>query len=159
MSEMYKTPDSDLNTFSGDIDSFERFSAWGVFGLSVITFGVYVMYWFLSRTKVLNGFYQNKIPDGVVYGALISYVVYFVGSLVPQSFYTNDLFVSLFAVISLVYLILYLVWVFKFRSRLLEIAQGNGHPEFRINPALTFFFQSLYLQYKINQYIDNYKSI
>ena len=57
--------------------------------------------------------------------------------------------------VSLLYLIFYLVWLFTFRARLLEIARGHGANTFRINPALTFFFQSIYLQYKINQYIDN----
>lgn len=156
MNDIYKTPDAELapNT-SGDIDNFERFTAWAVFGLSAITFGIYIMYWFYSRTKVLNNFHDNKISDVVVFGSLISYAVYFASSFLPDAAYQDA--ITLYAIISIsvVYLVFYLVWLFTFRARLLEVARGHGHLTFRINPALTFFFQSIYLQYKINQYIDN----
>ena len=156
MSDIYKTPAAELSAApDGDMDNFERFTAWGVFGLSVITFGIYMMYWFYTRTRVLNAFHDNKIADGLVYGSLITYVVYFGSSLLPESVYQEPVMLYGSVAVSVLYLVFYLVWLFTFRARLLEIARSHGVNTFRINPALTFFFQSIYLQYKINQYIDN----
>lgn len=155
MVDVYRTPDADLSLDTGaGFPPFERFSAWGVFGLSVITFGIYMVYWLYSRTQVLNAFHSNKISDAVINLAMIGFILNLASSVIPESYY-ESLAVSLAVMaISIGYLVFYLIWLFGFRARLLEIAHADGHPEFRVNPVLTFFFSNIYLQYKINQYID-----
>ena len=160
MNDIYSTPESKLvNSSEGDIDNFTRFSAWGVFGLSLITFGIYFMYWFYTRTAKLNEFHDNKISMKLVYTTLFIYVGYTIVSFLDESLYDNELVLVGAMVVMLAYFILYLTWVFSFRSRILDIAVEHGRADFRINPGLTFFFQALYLQYKINSYIDQKQNV
>ena len=156
MNDIYKSPEANLEQVNptADLDNFERFTAWAVFGLSFITVGIYYMYWIYTRSRKLNEFHENKISDVLMKSTVALYIPYMASSFFPESFYENSSFVLVFVLVALAYLILYIVWIFTFRSRLLAIARANGHPEFRLNPALVFFFQSWYLQYKINSYID-----
>ena len=156
MNDLYSTPEATLvNPDGGDLDSFTRFSAWGVFGLTIITFGIYYMYWFYTRTLKLHEFHDNKISMGLVYSAMVTYIAYTALSFLDEAAYQNEFVLIASLSVMLGYFIVYLTWVFTFRSRLLDIAVANGNTQFKINPVLTFFFQALYLQYKINVYIDN----
>ena len=47
-----------------------------------------------------------------------------------------------------------LIWVYTLRNRLNRIIGAQEEDERWIGPVATFFFQILYLQYKINQAID-----
>jgi len=57
------------------------------------------------------------------------------------------------SVLSLVSSIMFIVWAFKFRNRLNRVTQSAGKPTW-CGPILTFFLNVLYLNYKINQNID-----
>ena len=155
MNDIYSAPESKLvDASEGDLDNFQRFSAWGVFGLTIITFGVYYMYWFYTRTVKLNEFHRNKISTALIYSTLIVYIAYTATSFMGEDAYSNELFLFGSLALMLVYFGLYLTWIFSFRSRLLDIALAHGNGDFKINPVLTFFFQAWYLQYRINVYID-----
>ena len=157
MSNPYSSPATELVDHRGSgIGQFKRFSAWGVLGLTVITFGIYYMYWFFSRSNRLNQFYPHKINPVFIWGSLATYIIYMVFSnLVEQLADRPELLVA-GAIASFAYLILYVGWVFAFRNRLIEMAREDGNTEFKIGPVMTFFFQALYLQYKINEYHDKH---
>ncbi len=60
-----------VNHNSGFIKQFKRFTTWGVIGLAIITLGVYLYYWMINRTKILNGLLpENRIPMWLPYTAI-----------------------------------------------------------------------------------------
>ncbi len=147
---LYQAPGSDL---AGDgeqvgVQNFKRFSAWGVFGLSVITLGLYPIYWLYSRARKLNEFHQNPLSEPL----LLAYVGVSIAILVLS--FTEPFVPALGAMsgaldsLSLVNLVLYLMVLFKLRNRLAEVIGGS------LGGIMTFFFNVIYLQYKINEAID-----
>ena len=151
----YQTPASDVN-FAGDkegITHFRRFSAWAVFGLSLITLGIYALYWLYTRSKIINGFHTRKIADGLILGCVITFVISVVTGIMVE-FYEQSLllaFISLFC--NLLYFILYITLSFAFRNRLQELTGS------RVSIILTLllsliFLSCIYLQYRINVAID-----
>lgn len=154
MNDVYKAPEADLvvDDSNGDITNFKRFSAWGVFGLSIITIGIYGVYWLYTRTKVLNEFSEKKISPFLINSNIVLYCINMLSGLIPES--QVELIIA-GGILSLVYVVFNLVWVFTMRARLHDVASARDRHYFSIGPILTFFFQHIYLQYKINQYIDN----
>ena len=159
MSNPYSSPSTVLvDQADHAIDNFKRFSAWGVFGLSVITLGIYFMYWLFTRAQQLNGFYHHKISPVFIWGTLITYIIYMAFSSLIDKLGDQPLLAIVGIVGNLGYMILYVGLVFAFRNRLLEMAREDGNTEFKVGPILSFFFQCLYFQYKINEYHDRYRA-
>lgn len=138
----------------GDIENFKRFSAWGVLGLSILTLGVYYMYWFYTRTEVLNRVHHNPIPGFVSIGAIVAYVLYFGASMFSEEQMEEPLVLAFVLISTLAYIVLYMWWVFGFRNRLMAMVIASGRDDVKVGIILTFIFQAIYLQYKINEYID-----
>ena len=48
----YESPSAELidKGSLGSINQFKRFTAWGVFGLSMITLGIYPVYWLMRKS-------------------------------------------------------------------------------------------------------------
>lgn len=148
----YQAPDSRL-TVDGDdsrILQFKRFSAWGVFGLSIITLGIYPIYWLYSRTMTANTLHEDKIPQILLYGMLIGLVINLASNFAGD----NELLIMGGAIFSLLYMVCYLMVLFKLRNRLRDFMNGAGGNQYVLNGILTFFFSSIYLQYKINECLD-----
>jgi magnesium-transporting ATPase (P-type) len=147
---LYKAPESELDVKqeSEGVGNFKRFSAWGVFGLSIITFGIYPLYWMYTRAKQLNTFHHNQISPNVLFAFLISIIVSFSFGFVGGIYEDNTLISSLDGLFTLVYFILYLTVLFSLHNRLKEITGDN------LNPVITFFGSVIYFQYKINVAID-----
>lgn len=158
----YVAPDANLaveNSGSGvdAVKQFPRFTAWAVFGLSVITLGLYGYYWLYSRTNTLNDLSanENKIASWLPITTIAVAVVYWIMSLLPifDPQMAGSLgIVSL--VVSLTYIVLYLMWIFTFRSRLNLLSGANKGEAFWLGGIMTFFFNVIYFQYKINQMHD-----
>lgn len=146
----YSTPESDLSVDDNSargVENFKRFSAWGVFGLTMITFGIYPLYWLVNRGKLINTFHDNKIPNLVLNGFVVSVVGYFVLSIIATTS-QNGFLLMLTGLCALAYMITYLWMLFAERSRLKVILDRS------INPILTLFGTAIYFQYKINQTLD-----
>lgn len=156
MTDIYKPPASDVtkrfNPNYGNIHVFERFSAWYVLGLSVVTLNLYGAYWLYTRTNKLNEIVHYRISNTFSQTTLIlyvlSYVVYFGGLILEIE---NPDFLVGSSVFDLIANVLVLVWVYKFRNRLSETF-SNEH--FRIGIVVPFFLLHIYLQYKLNELID-----
>ena len=159
MNNPYSAPSTTLvDQAEKAIGNFKRFSAWGVVGLSVITLGIYFMYWLFTRSQRLNGFYHHKIASIYVWGTLITYIIYMAFSSFVEELADQPILLIIGIAGSVGYMILYVGLVFAFRNRLLEMAREDGNSEFKIGPVMSFFFQALYFQYKINEYQDRYLS-
>ncbi|MCM8532235.1 MAG: DUF4234 domain-containing protein [Lentisphaeraceae bacterium] len=149
MNNVYSAPEADVieETYADrDINNFKHFSAWGVFILSIITLGLYQIYWVYSRTKVLNQSVSNPIGGPFIKIVTSLYVLSFISSYVPLG---ESLQVPLM-IFNVVAGILSVVWNFKFMLRV-ETLMGK---ETKLSGLLTFFAHVIYLQYKINEAIE-----
>ncbi|NKB38689.1 MAG: DUF4234 domain-containing protein [Gammaproteobacteria bacterium] len=149
-SNIYKAPESDLSTTQNadDVNNFERFSAWAVFGLSIITFGIYPLYWLFTRAKTVNTFHSNLISPKMIMATGIIFIINIVFQVLAGVYEENMAIVSSSALINLVYLVFYLILLFSLRNRIRDIIGKS------VNPVFTFFASAIYLQYKINVAID-----
>jgi hypothetical protein len=57
-------------------------------------------------------------------------------------------------VVAIAYMVIYILVLFKVRNRLVDIMNKSCTSVYKLGPVLTFFFFSIYLQYKLNQCID-----
>lgn len=167
MNNIYKAPESDLSQNLpdnyGDIEVFERFSTWYVVGLSIITLSLYIPYWFYTRSKCLNKVAYHQMSYGFMWTVVILYLITFVIGFAPIIFVGLEPYIGesnpnmkMFPLVDLTANILVIVWAFKFRNRLHETFSSEG---FGIGIILTFFFQNMYLQYKLNELIDRQQHI
>ncbi len=138
-----------------DIRMFPRFSAWGVFGLAMVTFGIYYTYWLYSRTKILNRLTPaDPIPSGLGIAAILL-MACTIAFEIARGAYGDDGFIRVVAsVASLTSSAANLIWVFMFRNRLNQHSQAQPRRGYWVYGLPTFFLQPLYLQYKINEQID-----
>ena len=166
MTNPYATPNANLarDEPGRGIESFPRFSAWYVFGLIILTLSLYIAYWLFTRTRTLNKLSANKISTLFCYVTMAFFLLSLAtafgevalaltadtleGSTVSRNY---AIFSNLISFISN---ILMLVWVFKFRNRLADNVIGGLSGRAAVGPVMTFFFQVIYLQYKINERID-----
>ncbi|MCP4597234.1 DUF4234 domain-containing protein [Neptuniibacter sp.] len=152
----YSAPEADLEKpqQANDLRVFTRFTTWAVFGLSIITLGFYTIYWLYNRTEKLNSIIEDKISKGYMIATTVVYILSMLLSYAPLAVgQGSEMMIVAQPIISLVSAIMMLIWVFKFRNRLNRITQSEGKPTW-CGPILTFFFQTLYLNYKINQNLD-----
>ncbi len=151
----YKTPEAHLVQSTNDksILWFGRFTAWGVFGLTIITLGIYPYYWMYSRAKIINSLHEDKIPL-ILPVLLIGFVIL---SYASSFFGESAAAVIAGLAITVNYLALYIAVVFKIRNRLQDIINRSSNKQYKLGAILTFFFYAIYLQYKINECIDEQK--
>ena len=148
----YRAPESDVGALElgVGITNFERFSAWGVFALSIITLGIYPIYWLYSRSNTLNSFHSNKIsPVLLMAFVALVFASFVIGIINPQ----EGVMLVLGGVVNLAYTIAYLMVLFSVRNRLNELVNDG------ISPIITFFGSAIYLQYSINKCIDQQKTL
>lgn len=152
----YAAPQADLEVEHavGDLSVFKRFTSWGVFGLSIITLWIYNIYWLYSRTQKLNSICENPISKTFVNTAVIVYIAVWVSSFVSGVVPSAAFELSVISgILNMVSVVMTIVWAFKFRNRLNQVTDSAGKTTWA-GPIMTFFFNVLYLNYKINQNID-----
>lgn len=149
----YKAPEANLvGNVEGEhpILKFNRFTTWGVLGLSVITLGFYNYYWLISRTKTANLVSENKMSQMPVYLSLalgIASGIVTYGGTTPQLQLASG-GMSLLSGCFLLYSI------FALRNKLVEITnRGSSNPE-KMGGIKTFFLNVFFLNYRINKNID-----
>lgn len=149
-SSIYQAPEADLGNPSATdgFKNFKRFSAWGVFGLTIITLGIYPIYWMYTRAQVINGFHDKKISLPLLQALVATVIGSIVLEVTAGVLSGNEFIAVVSGLVSIAQLVLYLVVLFTIRNRLVEILGQD------IGPVLTFFAASIYLQYKINETID-----
>lgn len=158
-------PETDLSVTSSSgmekIKEINRLSTWAVFGLTMITFGFYTFFWLFSRTKQLNQNLpeQDRVAAWIPIVVIIAFLLYFVLSIGPALIISSSpelavILMGIGGIIGLVYMVVYLVWIFKFRSRLNLLSGSNPGEKFWLGVILTLFANVLYFQWKINQVHD-----
>jgi len=147
----FEAPKADLSTPVTDkpILEMKRFTAWGVFGLTIITFGLYYLYWFYTRSKSINSL--SKVAQANI-TALYLYIGFGIANNILQ--FTNP-DSPVFLITSLISIVAYFVTIFSARKALSEVINEGSAEEVKLGGILTFFFSAIYFQYKINEAIDN----
>jgi len=149
--------DTELST-NARMQSLPRFSAWYVFGLSVITLGFYFTYWMFTRTNIINRVHDEKISMNLVYTVLglllANLIISFVSGMYPE----NADYQLLANLSSLAFSITSLFWAFTMRNRIHQMSHASNLNSYWMGGIMTFFFQALYMQYKINEYLDTHQS-
>ena len=148
----YKSPEARLDQSNSgkNVQILGRFTAWGVFGLTIITLGIYPIYWMYSRAKIINTLHEDKISSAL----LISFIVFAILTFFSGFFGGSEAAILAREVIPLVNLVLYLIVLFTIRNRLQDIVNRSGNKQYKVGIVLTLFFFVIYLQYKINKCID-----
>ncbi|MGO2477162.1 MAG: DUF4234 domain-containing protein [Pseudoalteromonas sp.] len=151
---VYEAPESNLsqNNSSNNkpILDFERFSAWGVFFLTFLTLGIYGVYWLVSRTQKANSLAKHQLNINLLYGYIALYVINF-----ALSFAALPPVLSF--ILSLSSFVIGLVVIFTLRTSLVELINEGSNEPVKLGGIMTFFFNIIYFQYKINEAIDNQK--
>lgn len=149
----YEAPNSDLAVATDDqiSSNFDRFSAWWVFLLTIVTFGIYPVYWVYTRAQTVNRIQDDQIAVTWLHLTVIFFVLTFVVEFVaPEN-------INLAIIVNLAYFVTLLTSLFKIKNRLQKLMSEATGSTYTLGPVLTFFFHSIYLQYKINEFIDNSK--
>ncbi|RYY73528.1 MAG: DUF4234 domain-containing protein [Gammaproteobacteria bacterium] len=154
---IYSAPQSDVTGVvdkTNEIDTFPRKSAWLVFFLGIPTLGIYSYYWLYTRTKLANSLNTHTvsitIPTMLLILSLVSLAISGLGTV-----YKDNIVLSVIsAVISIAVFVLYIMSAFSLRTVLRNILESSGSSKPDLNGIMVFFFSSIYMQYKINQCID-----
>ncbi|WP_226704524.1 DUF4234 domain-containing protein [Microbulbifer elongatus] len=152
-SNPYEAPSSDLAVATNDqiSSNFDRFSAWWVFLLTIFTFGIYPVYWVYTRAQTVNRIQDNQIAPAWIYLTVIFFALTIVVEFIaPEK-------VELAIIVNIAYFVALLTTLFKIKNRLQKMMSETTGSNYTLGPVLTFFFHSIYLQYKINEFIDNSK--
>jgi len=159
MNNVYSPPESEVTVSAyGNINLFNRFSAWYTIILILLTLGLYLPYWLHTRTKILNQIVHHQISTIFTGAAILLYIVFWVMLMAESAFVEFSIFADVMQyftylpILDMISNVVILVWVFKFRNRLQKTFSSS---DFGIGIIPTFFFQIIYLQYKINQLIDD----
>lgn len=147
----FEAPKADLSTPFTDnpILGMKRFSAWGVFGLSIVTFGLYLIYWMFTRVNNVNRI--SKVAKA----SIIAVYIYLGASIISNVVLYGFMLVNVSLALSLISLISFYVAIYSLRRALTEMINQGTENKVTIGPIKTFFFNVLYIQYKINEAIDN----
>jgi uncharacterized protein DUF4234 len=152
----YDAPQSDLvdERASGTLGIFNRFSAWLYLLLYVFTLEIYGYYWLYVRSRTLNTYSTDKLSEVFmfftigVFVASIGLDIYSAFEYVPYQVLTvNDQLTYPIAILNI-------LWAFMIRRRLQPLLSQNKTFGLHISGIMTFFFNGLYLQFKINEGLD-----
>lgn len=158
----YSAPNSDLSTATygpEGIYELPRFSAWGVFFLSIVTVGFYYYYWLYRRTLIINRVCDHKISMILPHIILVYIVVsaiyaFYSGYSIAYSSYEPPLYQYLQPANYFCTFLSY-IWLFAIRNRIHYMCILEKTNVFWIGRFFTVIGSNIYLQYKINQMIDH----
>jgi len=137
-----------------DIEIFPRLSAWAVLGLIIITLGFYMIYWMVSRASILNTRSEYTISKIFTFIAIILAIFSFLGLFVDLFYPESYGLIVLRTIVLLVAFIWNMIFIFKIRHRINVMTGSLGGETTHMKGIFTFFFTAIYMQYKLNQMID-----
>lgn len=160
-SDPYHTPSADLETGVSDnknMQKLPRISTWHVFALNILTLGLYYPYWLYTRSMIINQVHNNKIPDSLISTVLAILIINILYSLVAGPTTEHETSQATLNPLALLYIISSWLWAFTIRNRIHQMTHAQKHSGYWLSGILTVLFPLLYLQYKINEYIDTHQA-
>ena len=156
-------------TAMSEVEHLQDGSVFGIFVLTLLTGGIYLPIWFMTRRKALNNLHSSeKIGAAGLNVALVGYVASFVlpiaGSFKWGSWVeTENVLGPLHPIIILISGLIIVVYCFKARRILVDHLTPRRESMFAasiqfqyddlLSRMATFFLGIFYLQYKINEYL------
>lgn len=140
------------------MQSLPRISIVYVFLFNILSLGLYHPYWLYTRSTIINQVHSHKIPENLIHTVLGLFLVSIVFSFMSSSQPDNPDYKMALNVFTLIYTFSTLYWAFTIRNRLHQMSHAGKQSGYWISGVLTVLFQVLYLQYKINEYIDTHQS-
>lgn len=137
-----------------NIGEFREQSVLAVIGLSIITFGIYMPFWFDRQAKVIDRLLPyNPVSRGLVGSVYVLFILSIVW-IIPEILTNEDSGVMLLSsLIDLSGNICALVLIFKIRNRInIILGARPGDPRW-FSGVWTFFLTLFYVQGKINKTI------
>jgi len=155
MTNPYTSPAAEvIDTNAVSIACLPRVSTWLVMLFSMLTLGLYIIYWLYNRLAKLNLRIENKIPIVLlhIYVGLTLLSWFFQGYVAISQDQTG--FMATFAIIngigSIVSVVCFYTVIYKMRNRICDELLDTD----RWGGIKTFFFSVWYINYKINQAHD-----
>jgi hypothetical protein len=155
MTNPYTSPTAEvIETNSDSIEGLPRVSTWLVLLFSILTLGIYMIYWQYNRLAKLNPLIENKIPTiflHIYLGlTLLSWAFQAYTAMAPDDAALMTTFAIVNSIGSIVGAVCFYIVLYKMRNRicddLLKTERWGG--------IKTFFFSLLYINYKINEAHD-----
>jgi len=143
---------------SGPMQSLPRIPTLTVIAFSILSLGLYGTYWLFTRTQIINRIHDKKIPMSVPHTVIGLLLVNLIFSIMSGANPENMDYRDLASLSGLCFSLANLFWVFLLRNRIHRITLAGEKSLFWLNGIFTFLFQVFYLQYKINEYIDDHTS-
>jgi len=146
----FAAPQAELIDTADDrpVLQLEQISAWFVFFVGALTLGIYNVYWLYTRTQDANELAkEHKVKTFILHSYVSLFIINFVVTFLSMP--------KLAAAIQITSFVVYLFLVFSLRDALKEIINTGNKQSVHLNGGLTFFFSSIYFQYKINEAIEN----
>ncbi len=138
------------------IAEFPRLNVMLFVMLTLITFGIYMVYWMYNRTMIVNRQVGSEgIPMAFISLAVTAFVVCIGFDIALRQEPTRMDLMLVYLVFALICNILFLVWIFKIRNRLHLMMQISKDHPYWCKTIWTFLFLAFYIQYKINQTLDD----
>lgn len=170
MDDPYRSPDATVDNESDQYNflSMPRIHTFVALLLFIGTMGLYMPYWAITRAQRFNAIYpRGQINMYFTYTVSLIYVLSSAIDVADfaSSFTANPL--KLATTYELLYLILalsasigFLVWVFHFRSKMNNFLIRELHNTFSTSGVLlTFLLGVIYLNFKINQTLNDLQEV
>jgi len=160
-SELEPSPDSsnvNNGSPSGPMQRLPRIPTLNIVAYSILTLGLYGTYWLYTRTQIINQFHDKKIPMAVPHAIIGLLLINFIFSIMSGTNPENMEYREMVTISGLCFSLGNLYWVFLLRNRIHRITLAGEKSLFWLNGIFTFLFQVFYLQFKINEYIDDHTS-
>ena len=128
---------------------------------SIVTLGLYNLYWMYTRTQKLNALLSpedriaNWLPTAAMTLAFISILLSISSEYIP----VTEEFLVIDNTISIINFVFTLTWVFAIRKVINLLLESRPEDESWLNGFITFIFSIFYFQYRINQIHDSEHSL
>lgn len=156
-------PSSDPNFHSSEnnqaldrpMQALPHVSTFLVLALSIISLGIYSTYWLFTRTQIINRIHHEAISMHLAHSVIGLLMLNVLLSLMSGFNPENLAYQELAKISGLIYSLANLYWIFTLRQRIHKMVRAGEQSLFWLNGIWTFLFQVLYLQYKINEYLND----
>ncbi len=128
-------------------------STWRLFGLILITYFIYMVYYARRQTIILNAYSPSEKQIGLAFFRwwfIITYsslALFFVYLFVPD----DSPWVTISNLFDHLDGLLALIWAFRARSSFHRLMLSEKGTPYWFNGIWTFLFQALYINFKINR--------
>ena len=120
---------------------------------SIITLGIYPLFWVISRKKIINQLTESKITESLP----VIFVITSILSVFLQGYGETQLdgesAIALSGLFQLISVVLMIVIAFQMK-KVLEEFSVNNEMKISYNGFFTFLFNFWYINYKLNENID-----